>query len=349
MSVLIKGGRVITAADDYVADIFIEGERISLIGESLDLAADKVIDASGQVRPAGRRRPAHPSRDAVARRDDDRRLRVGPYRCRVRRHDDARRLLHPGQGADVRRRTRGLACEARGQGADRQRVPHRGHRPARGRHARGARTPAGGARRHVLQALHGLQGLADGRRRDAVQDDAGCGRDRRARDGARRERRRDRGADDRGGRRRQHLAELPRADPAARARRRGDEPRHPARARRRLAALRRPRLVQGVGRADRARTRQGLERLGRDVHAVLLHRPVVPRPARLRGREVRLHAAASPEGEPGHPLERGAHRRAAGDLDRPLRLSLQGPEGRGARRLPPDPERRPRASRTGCR
>ena len=34
MSVLIKGGRVITAADDYVADIFVENERISLIGES---------------------------------------------------------------------------------------------------------------------------------------------------------------------------------------------------------------------------------------------------------------------------------------------------------------------------
>ena len=48
MSVLIKGGRVITAADDYVADIFIEGERISLIGESLDVAADKVIDATGK-------------------------------------------------------------------------------------------------------------------------------------------------------------------------------------------------------------------------------------------------------------------------------------------------------------
>src|SRR2546423_7067502 len=48
MSVLIKGGRVITAADDYVADVFIDGERISLIGESLDLAADKVIDASGK-------------------------------------------------------------------------------------------------------------------------------------------------------------------------------------------------------------------------------------------------------------------------------------------------------------
>jgi dihydropyrimidinase len=48
MSVLIKGGRVITAADDYVADVFIDGERISLIGESLDVAADKVIDASGK-------------------------------------------------------------------------------------------------------------------------------------------------------------------------------------------------------------------------------------------------------------------------------------------------------------
>ena len=49
MSVLIKGGRVITAADDYVADVFIEGERISLIGESLDdVQAEKVLDASGK-------------------------------------------------------------------------------------------------------------------------------------------------------------------------------------------------------------------------------------------------------------------------------------------------------------
>src|SRR6516165_8571985 len=47
MSVLIQNGRIITAADDYVADVFIDGERISLIGESLDVAADKVIDATG--------------------------------------------------------------------------------------------------------------------------------------------------------------------------------------------------------------------------------------------------------------------------------------------------------------
>ena len=54
MSVLIKGGRVITAADDYVADVFVEDERISLIGESLDVTADRVIDAAGKyVLPGG--------------------------------------------------------------------------------------------------------------------------------------------------------------------------------------------------------------------------------------------------------------------------------------------------------
>jgi dihydropyrimidinase len=48
MSVLIKGGRVVTAADDYVADVFVDGERVSLIGESLDVEADRTIDASGK-------------------------------------------------------------------------------------------------------------------------------------------------------------------------------------------------------------------------------------------------------------------------------------------------------------
>src|SRR5262245_42683022 len=48
MSVLIKGGRVVTAADDYVADVFVDGERVSLIGESLELEADRVIDAAGK-------------------------------------------------------------------------------------------------------------------------------------------------------------------------------------------------------------------------------------------------------------------------------------------------------------
>jgi len=54
MSVLIRGGRVITATDDYVADLFVEDERISLIGATLDVTADRVIDAAGKyVLPGG--------------------------------------------------------------------------------------------------------------------------------------------------------------------------------------------------------------------------------------------------------------------------------------------------------
>jgi dihydropyrimidinase len=48
MSVLIKGGRIVTAADDYVADIYVEDETVSLIGADLDQPADKTIDASGK-------------------------------------------------------------------------------------------------------------------------------------------------------------------------------------------------------------------------------------------------------------------------------------------------------------
>jgi dihydropyrimidinase len=49
MSVLIKGGRIVTAADDYVGDIYIDNGTVSLIGESLDMSADKVIDATGKL------------------------------------------------------------------------------------------------------------------------------------------------------------------------------------------------------------------------------------------------------------------------------------------------------------
>ncbi|HKD33266.1 MAG TPA: dihydropyrimidinase [Gaiellaceae bacterium] len=48
MSVLIKGGRIVTAADDYVADIYIDDETVTLIGESVDQPADKTIDATGK-------------------------------------------------------------------------------------------------------------------------------------------------------------------------------------------------------------------------------------------------------------------------------------------------------------
>jgi dihydropyrimidinase len=49
MSLLIKNGRVITAVDDYFADIFIENETITTIGKQLDIPADEVIDAKGKL------------------------------------------------------------------------------------------------------------------------------------------------------------------------------------------------------------------------------------------------------------------------------------------------------------
>ncbi len=49
MSILIKSGRVVTAVDDYRADIFIDGETVTTIGKTLEMEADVVIDAAGKL------------------------------------------------------------------------------------------------------------------------------------------------------------------------------------------------------------------------------------------------------------------------------------------------------------
>src|SRR5215210_1921595 len=49
MRTLIRNGRVVTAVDDYRADILIEGETVSTIGAKLDVEADVVIDAAGKL------------------------------------------------------------------------------------------------------------------------------------------------------------------------------------------------------------------------------------------------------------------------------------------------------------
>jgi len=54
MTILIKNGRIITATDDYFADVFVDGEKVALIGKDLDVKADEVFDASGKlVLPGG--------------------------------------------------------------------------------------------------------------------------------------------------------------------------------------------------------------------------------------------------------------------------------------------------------
>ncbi len=49
MKTLIKNGRIVTAVDDYHADILIEDEQISVIGKTLEMEVDLTIDASNKL------------------------------------------------------------------------------------------------------------------------------------------------------------------------------------------------------------------------------------------------------------------------------------------------------------
>lgn len=49
MSLLIRNGRIVTASEDQIADLYIEGEKIVAIGKNLPHRADKEIDATGKM------------------------------------------------------------------------------------------------------------------------------------------------------------------------------------------------------------------------------------------------------------------------------------------------------------
>src|ERR1700726_880319 len=54
MRTLIKNGTVVTATDQYRGDVLVEDEKIAVIGTSLDIQADTVIDAAAKyVLPGG--------------------------------------------------------------------------------------------------------------------------------------------------------------------------------------------------------------------------------------------------------------------------------------------------------
>ncbi|MBZ5556905.1 MAG: dihydropyrimidinase [Acidobacteriia bacterium] len=54
MKTLIKNGTVVTATDLYKGDVLVEDEKIAVIGTSLDMHADTIIDAGGKyVLPGG--------------------------------------------------------------------------------------------------------------------------------------------------------------------------------------------------------------------------------------------------------------------------------------------------------
>ncbi len=49
MSILIKNGHVVNAAEDFIADIYIEDEKIVTIGKNLNMDAKRFIDATGKL------------------------------------------------------------------------------------------------------------------------------------------------------------------------------------------------------------------------------------------------------------------------------------------------------------
>src|SRR4051794_17314346 len=49
MSLLIKGGRVVTATENRIADVLVDGERIAEIGEGLRADGAREIDARGML------------------------------------------------------------------------------------------------------------------------------------------------------------------------------------------------------------------------------------------------------------------------------------------------------------
>ncbi len=54
MRTLIRGGRVLTAVDDCVADVLVEGEQVVCIGRDLQVQADRTLEAAGRyVIPGG--------------------------------------------------------------------------------------------------------------------------------------------------------------------------------------------------------------------------------------------------------------------------------------------------------
>src|ERR1044071_8322350 len=49
MKILIKNGNIVTAVDNYIADILVEDGKISVIGARLEMEADRVLDAAGKL------------------------------------------------------------------------------------------------------------------------------------------------------------------------------------------------------------------------------------------------------------------------------------------------------------
>ena len=351
MSVLIKGGRIVTAADDYVGDVFVENGTVSLHRRVARRPGGQGRRRRRQVTSCRARIDPHTHLEmffgGTITCDD---FTSGTVSAAFGGTTDARRLLHAGARHVLRPGARELPREDRPREAgDRRRLPHRRSptcaTAARSRSSRRCPTRASprtscswptrapswsttrrSSRRMQAGAETGALVMVHAENGDAIDVLVKEARRRRA-DGA----------------------EVARAHAPARDRGRGDEPRDPARARRRRAALRRPRLLQGVDRPDRPRPRERLEQPGaRPARSTCsstsrhLDKPELR--GRASGSTRRRRAPKEHQEHLWHALRNG---RALGGLHRPLPVQLDGPEGRSAARTSRRSRTAAPASRTG--
>ena len=217
MTTLVKNGTVVTASDRYQADIFIDKGVVSLIGQGLNLPADTVVDASGQlVMPGGIDVHTHldmPFGGTTSADDFETGTIAAAHGGTTTIVDFA--IQNFGEG--LLPRVRGLDEEGRGQGRHRLRVPHdraRADRPGLARHGHAWRGTRASPRFKLFMAYPGVF-------RWTTRPSSGrcCkhARERRARLHARRERRRHRHAREGGAAQGPDGAQVPRAHAAARA------------------------------------------------------------------------------------------------------------------------------------
>ena len=343
MSVLIKGGRIVTASDDYVGDVFVENETVTLVGESLDVPADKVIDATGKVVMPGAIDPhthLEMAFGGTVTCDD---FTSGTTSAAFGGTTLLDRLLH----ADARASVPGGAREVPRE--DRACKPvidvgfHIGVTDLRegGTLDDLAKLPDEGVTSYKLfMAYKGavmvddetlfrtMQVAAETGALVMVHAENGDAIDVLVKTGARRG---------------QDRARLARAHPTSDHRGGGDEPRDPARPRRRLPALRRPRLLQGVDRPDRRRrARKGWQAWGETCTQYLFIDETALDQPDFEGGKYVYTPPPRPKENQEHLWHALATGRALGRLHRPLPVQLGRPEDARQGRLLEDPERRSR-------
>ena len=336
MRKIIRGGTVVNASESVNADVLIDGEAIAGVG-SFDGVDAELIDATGcYVLPGAIDNHTHLSMPFGGTWSSDdydtgtQAAAAGGTTCIV----DFALQMHPGG-------LRSSLEEWMGRAEGAAHVDYGFHMAITHADDGDDRRHGGDRRRgrHELQGLPRLPERADGDRRSVPRGARACARPRRAHDGALRERLRD---------------PAPRAEGAAR-------PARPTRSTTRSRAPRRwrPRPPGAPLRLARfagaplfvvhvscrlaaeeiiARPRARARRLRRDLHPVPLQLDRRPPPPRLRGRALRLLAAAARRLQPAASLGRAAPRPPADRLDRPLPLRRPA-EAPRAGRLLEDPER----------